>query len=60
MDSVPRYINNTCIRWIKARFQAKKGSKNTRLKGMNEFLHAELEVSQTEANEHGEEPAKEP
>ena len=29
-------------------FQAKKGPKNTRLKGMDEFLLAELEAGQTE------------
>ena len=46
-DSVPEYnINNNCIRRIKAMFQAKKGSKYTRLKGMDEFLQIELEVDQ--------------
>ena len=34
-------------------FQAKKGSKNARLKGMDEFLQAELEA------DHGEKPAEE-
>ena len=44
-DSVPGYnINNTCIKQIKAMLQANKGSKNTRLKGMDEFLQAELEI----------------
>jgi len=44
-DSVPGYnINNTCIKWIKAMFQAKKGSKNFSLKEMDEFLQAELEI----------------
>ena len=44
-DSVPGYnINNTCIWKINAMFQAKKGSKNTHLKEMDEFYQAELEV----------------
>ena len=47
-DSVPSYnINSTCIKWIKAMFQVKKGSKTTHLKGMDEFLQAELEVDLT-------------
>ena len=33
-------------------FQAKKGSKNTRLKGMEKFLQVELELDQTEATGH--------
>ena len=44
----------------KAMFQVKKGSKNTRLKGMDEFLQAELEIGQTEAAGHGEKSAEEP
>ena len=45
MDSVPGYnINNAYIRQIKAMFQARKGSKNTRLKAMDEFLQVELEA----------------
>jgi len=44
-NSVSGYnINNTCIKRINAMFQAKKGCKNTRLKGMDEFLQAELEI----------------
>jgi len=39
--------------------QAKKGSKNTRLKGMDEFLQAELEIGQTETAGHGEKPIEE-
>ena len=59
-DSVPSYnINNTCIKRIKAMFQAKKGSKNTCLKGMDEFLQTELEVNPTRATRHGEKPAEE-
>ena len=51
----PSYnINNNCIKQIKAMFQAKKGSKNTHLKGMDEFLQAELEADPTEAAGHGE------
>jgi len=47
-DSVLGYnTNNTCIRQIKAIFQVKKGSKNTHLKGMDEFLQVELEADQT-------------
>ena len=42
--SVPQYNINKCIRRIKAMFQVKKGSKNTRLRGMDEFLQAELEI----------------
>jgi len=40
-------------------FQAKKGSKSTHLKGMDEFLQAKLEADPTEAAGHGEKPAKE-
>ena len=36
----------------KTMFQAKKGSKTTRLKGMDEFLQTELEVDPTGAAEH--------
>jgi len=47
-NSVSGYnINSTCIKWIKAMFQVKKGSKTTHLKGMDEFLQAELEVDLT-------------
>ena len=47
-DSIPRYNkNNTCIRRIKAMFQATKSSKNTRLKRMDKFLQAELKADQT-------------
>jgi len=61
MDSVPGYnINNTYIRQIEAMFQAKKGSKNTGLKGMDKFLQAELEAGQTEVARHGKEHAEEP
>ena len=42
-------MNNTYIRQIKVVFYAKKGSKNTRSRGINEFLRAELEVEQAEA-----------
>ena len=60
-DSVLGYnINKTCIRLIKVIFQAKKGSKNPRLKGMDEFLQAELKIGKTEAAGHGEKPAEEP
>jgi len=45
-------INNTCIKGIKAMFQAKKGSKKTYLKGMDEFLQVELEGNPTEAARH--------
>ena len=41
-------------------FQAKKGSKNTRLMGMDEFLQAELEIGQTEAAGYGEKPVEAP
>jgi len=59
-NSVPGYnINNACIRRIKAMLQAKKGSKNTRLKGMDEFLQAELEIGQTVAARHKKKPAEE-
>ena len=51
-------INSTCIKWIKAMFQAKKGSKNTRLKGMDEFLQAEFEADPTGAAGHREKHAK--
>jgi len=40
-------------------FQAKKGSKNTRLKGMDEFLQLKLKANQTEAVGQGEKPAEE-
>ena len=40
-------------------FQAKKGSKSTYLKGMDEFLQAELEIGQTEAGGRGKKPAEE-
>jgi len=40
-------------------FQAKKGSKTTRLKGMDEFLQAELEVDPTGTAGQGARPAKE-
>jgi len=60
---VPGYNrNNTCIKKIKALYQAKKGSKNTRLKRMNEFLEAELEVGQAKTADisgYGEEIAEE-
>jgi len=60
-DSVPEYnINNSCIGQIKAMFQAKKGSKNIRLKGMDEFLRAKLEAGQMEAAGYGEKPVEEP
>jgi len=53
VDSLSRYnINNTYIRQIKDMFQARKGSKNTRLKRMDEFLQAELEAGQKEATGH--------
>ena len=42
-------MNSICIKQIKALYHAKKGSKNTRLKGMNEFLEAELEAGRAEA-----------
>ena len=59
-DSVPSYsINYTCIKKIKAMFQAKKGSKSTHLKGMSEFLQTELELDPTEPAGHGEKSAKE-
>ena len=49
-NSVPGYnIKNTCIKKIKAMFQAKKGSKSTHLKGMGEFLQAEREADPTGA-----------
>ena len=40
-------------------FQVRKGSKNTHLKGMDEFLQAEIEAGQTKDAEHGEEPVEE-
>ena len=53
-DSVPDYnINNTCIKKIKAMFQAKKGSKSTHMKGMGEFLQAEREADPTGAHDTG-------
>ena len=52
-------INSTCIKKIKAMFQAKKSSKSTRLKGMGEFLQAELEADPTGAAGHGEKVAEE-
>ena len=39
-------------------YYAKKGSQNTYLKGMDEFLQAKLEISQTEAIGHGVNPLK--
>ena len=45
VDSVSGYnINNTCVKRIKSMFKAKKGSKNTHLKEMDEFLQAELKI----------------
>ena len=41
-------------------FQAKKGSKNTLLKGMDKFLQAEVEAGQTKAARHGKKFAEEP
>jgi len=59
-DSVPGYnINSTCIKRIKAMFQTKKGSKSTRLKGMDEFLHTELKADPTGAAGHGARPTEE-
>ena len=52
-------INSTYIKKIKAMFQAKKGSKSTRLKGMGEFLQAELAADPTGAVRHEEKPAEE-
>ena len=61
LGSVTEYnMNNICIRQINSTFQAKKGSKNTRLKGMDEFLQAELEIGQTEAARHREKPVEDP
>jgi len=56
-------MNSTYIKLIKAMYQARKNSKNIRLKGMNKFLEAELEASQVEVagfSGHGEEVAEEP
>jgi len=39
-------------------FQAKKGSKSTHLKGMGEFLQAELEADPTGTAGYGEKPAE--
>ena len=59
-DSFPGYnINSTCIKQIKAMFQAKKVSKNTHLKGMDEFFQAELEADQVGTVGHGEKPTDE-
>ena len=56
---IPDYnINNTCIKRIKIMFQAKNGSKNTRLKGMNGFLQSELEADPTEVVGHEENLSK--
>ena len=53
-DSIPGYnINITCIKRIKAMFHAKKGFKTTHLKGMDEFIQAELEANPTEDARHG-------
>ena len=52
-----------CIKEIKALYNNRGDSKKTRLKGMNEFLEAESEVSQMEAaamTEPDEEAAEEP
>jgi len=58
--SVPGYnINNTCIKWIKAMFQAKKGFKTTRLRGTDELLQTELEVDPAGAAGHEARPAEE-
>ena len=58
-NSVPGYnINNTYIKQIKVIFQAKKGSKNTHLKGMDEFLQAELEADPTRVAGHGVRPTE--
>ena len=60
MESVPGHNkNNTFIKQIKIMFQARKGSKNIRLKGMDKFLQAELLAGQMEDAGHGEEPAEE-
>ena len=57
---VPGYnIISTCIKKIKAMFQVKKGFKSTRLKGMGEFLWAELEADPTRAFGHGKKLAEE-
>jgi len=59
-DSVPGYnINSICVKKIKAMFQAKKGSKSTRLKGMGEFLQSELEDDPTGAAGHEKKPTEE-
>ena len=42
-------MNTTCIKQIKPLYQASNNSKNTHLKGINEFLETELEVGQVEA-----------
>ena len=60
--SMPEYMNSTCIKQIKAMYQAQKNSKNTHSKDMNEFLEAESENGKAEAanfSGHGEETAKE-
>ena len=51
VDTVPGYlINNSCIKGIKSFYYARKDSKNSRLKGMNEFLEAESEACRAEAS----------
>ena len=42
---MPGYaINNSCIKGIKPLYYAHKDSKNTHLKGMNEFFEAKSEA----------------
>ena len=50
MDFVPGYnINSTWIKKMKALFQAKKGSKTARLRGMSALPQARLKVYPTGA-----------
>ena len=55
-------INNSCTRGIESLYYSRVDSKNTRLKGMSEFLEAESEADGAEAAyvpEHGGEATEE-
>ena len=55
-------INNPCTKGIKSLYYARKDSKNTHLKGMNEFLETESEAGRAKAAyvlEHGDEAIEE-
>ena len=44
-------INTSCINVIKSSYSAQMGSKTTRIKGLNEFLKAELKAGREEATD---------